>query len=127
MCSSDLWTEKRRANARFYQEHLAALPQVQTPQDRPFERAVYHTFVIQADNRDQLRDYLARKGIGTNIHYPRPIHLQQTAENLGYPPGSFPVTERQASRILSLPVYPELNRKQLEYIANAIHSFYREE
>jgi dTDP-4-amino-4,6-dideoxygalactose transaminase len=122
----EAWTEKRRANARFYQEHLSGLPQVQVPQDRPYERAVYHTFVIQADRRDQLREHLAQQGIGTGIHYPRPIHLQQAAGNLGYSPGSIPVTENQARRILSLPVYPELTESHLYYIVDAIRGFFQE-
>ena len=118
------WTEKRRNNARTYQELLSDVPQVQLPCDRPYERAVYHTFVIQAERRDELKAYLAAKGIGTAIHYPIPIHLQKVAASLGYGEGSFPVAERQAGRILSLPVYQELELHQLEYVAACIHSFY---
>lgn len=118
------WTEKRRAHARFYQEHLQNLSQVQVPQDMPFERAVYHTFVIQADYRDKLRAYLAQQGIGTAIHYPIPIHLQIAARNLPYSPGDFPMAERQSQRILSLPVYPELGEEELKYIVSHFRSFY---
>ena len=119
------WTEKRRANARFYQEHLASVPQVQVPTDKPYERAVYHTFVIQADHREELKEYLAKNGIGTAIHYPKPIHLQKAAGYLGYRLGDFPVAERQAHRILSLPVYPELKVSELNYIVEVIKNFYR--
>ena len=122
----EAWTEKRRANARFYQEHLAGLPQMQVPVDKPHERAVYHTFVIQADYRDELRAYLAELGIGTAIHYPVPIHLHKAARDLGYGPGSFPVAERQAQRILSLPVYPELGEAELQYVVDSIRTFYQE-
>jgi dTDP-4-amino-4,6-dideoxygalactose transaminase len=121
----DEWTEKRRGNARFYQQHLADLPQVQVPLDKPYEKSVYHTFVIQADRRDALRDFLGKHGIDTKVHYPVPIHLQPAAKELGYKKGSLPVTERQAKRVLSLPVYPELGQEKLSYIVNCIHDFYK--
>ncbi len=120
----DQWTEKRRENARFYQEHLSDLEQVSPPVDKGRERAVYHTFVIQADRRDDLREYLAQRGVGTAVHYPIPLHLQPAAEGLGWGPGSFPAAEAQAARILSLPVYPELAPGQLEYVVECIHDFY---
>ena len=121
----EAWTEKRRANARFYQENLGNLPEVQVPADAQHERAVYHTFVIQADRRDQLKQFLADQGIGTAIHYALPIHLQEAASSLGYRRGDFPVAERQASRILSLPVHPDLRPDDLEAVVAAIRNFYR--
>jgi len=87
---------------------------------------VYHTFVIEADHRDELRSYLADCGVDTAIHYPVPIHLQPAAAELGYARGSFPVAERLAGRILSLPVYPELRNEQLEFTVRTIAQFYRE-
>lgn len=121
----EVWTEKRRANARFYQEHLNGLSQVKIPTDKPHERAVYHTFVIQADYRDELQAHLSKMGIGTAIHYPIPIHLQKAARNLNYGPSSFPIAERQARRILSLPVYPELEEAELKYVVDSIRGFYQ--
>ncbi len=121
----DTWTEKRRANAAFYQKALAGVPGLQVPTDRPFEKAVYHTFVIQAERRDELKQRLAENGVGTAIHYPIPIHLHKAAEGLGHELGSFPVTERQAKRILSLPVYPELQTEELEYVVQTIREFYQ--
>lgn len=121
----EAWTEKRRANARFYQEHLEDLPQIQVPTDKPHERAVYHTFVIQADYRDELQAHLDKLGIGTAIHYPVPIHLHKAARSLGYGPGSFPRAERQVQRILSLPVYPELEEAELKYVVDSIRGFYQ--
>lgn len=120
----DAWTEKRRANAAFYQRALAEVPGLQVPTERPFEKAVYHTFVIQAERRDELKQHLAENGVGTTVHYPVPIHLQKAAEGLGYGPGSFPVAEEQAKRILSLPVYPELRTMDLKHIVQAIRAFY---
>jgi len=121
------WTEKRRANARYYQQHLADVAQVQVPLDEPYERAVYHTFVIQADSRDALSRYLADRGIGTGIHYPIPIHLQEAASHLGYGTGSFPVVEQHSKRILSLPVHHGLGEADTRQVVTAIREFYLHE
>ncbi len=117
------WTARRRANAAFYQEALAGLPGVDAPVDQPWERAVYHTFVIQSDRRDELRTYLAERGVQAHIHYPVPIHLQPAAAGLGYTRGDLPETERQADRILTLPVHSRLTREQLEHVAACVRSF----
>ncbi len=119
------WTDKRCANAQFYQKNLQGISGLIVPTDRSHEKAVYHTFIVQAENRNELKQYLANHGVGTAIHYPIPIHLQRAAANLEYRTGSFPVTERQAKRILSLPVYPELPQADLEYIVNIITKFYQ--
>lgn len=121
--SLETWTDKRRANARFYQQRLSGV--VTLPVDQPHERSVYHTFVVQADRRDELKKPLADRGVGAGIHYPVPIHLRRSAQGLGYGPGSFPVAEQQARRILSLPVYPELTSEELEHVAHSLVSFYR--
>lgn len=120
----ETWTECRRANAVRYQQGLSALAQVEVPTEKSYERAVYHTFVIQADNRDGLKAYLAEHGVGTAVHYPVPIHLQPAAMELGYSQGSFPMSERQTGRILSLPVYPELKNSELDYIIECVTDFY---
>jgi dTDP-4-amino-4,6-dideoxygalactose transaminase len=119
----DQWTTARRAIAATYLEQLRTY--VETPEERDEEYAVYHTFVIQADRRDQLRDYLLKHGVQTKIHYPIPIHLQKSAEKLGYAKGSFPKTEEQSRRILSLPIYPELSSNQLSLIISSIQNFYQ--
>ncbi len=114
----------RRRNAVAYR---AALDQcaVFAPPCRPQEFNAFHTFVIQCDRRDALRDHLARHGIGTAIHYPVPIHLQPAAKALGYRKGDFPVTERQAERILTLPVNQSLSRDDVEYVAETVNGFFR--
>ncbi len=117
------WTAKRRANAVVYQQGLAGVPGLIVPGDRPHERAVYHTFVIQSDRRDGLKEHLAATGVGTSIHYPTPIHLTDAAKGTGYGPGSFPVTEAQAGRILSLPIHPDLTSAQLEHVIRQIRAF----
>ncbi len=120
------WTDKRRANALFYQQHLSNLTQVKVPIEQPYEKSVYHTFVIRAENREKLIEHLEKKGIGTKIHYPIPIHLQPAAKELGYKPGSLPVTEKQSKQILSLPIYPGLTAKELKHIVNCICDFYQQ-
>ncbi len=119
------WTEARRANAHFYQKHLAGLSAVQVPVAEKNMRAVYHTFIIQADRRDELQAFLVDKGVGTKVHYAVPIHLQPVAKELKYKKGSLPVTERQAGRVLSLPVSQSLQPDMLEYVVNAINDFYK--
>lgn len=120
------WTEKRRANAKFYQKELSTLREYgfRVPDERDDERAVYHTFVVRATRREELRKYLSEFGIGTAIHYPVPIHLHDAAAGMNRPIGSFPESERQAGEILSLPVYPELSQKQLKHVAQTIKEFY---
>jgi dTDP-4-amino-4,6-dideoxygalactose transaminase len=118
------WTEGRRAHARRYRELLSDLPQVTCPGEEPYERAVYQVFKILADDRDALQRYLAERGIGSAVHYAIPMHLQTVAEELDYTAGAFPVTERQAEQILSIPVYHTLEDEQIEYVAATIREFY---
>jgi len=119
------WTEARRANAAFYLEHLANV--VEMPQEQPYEYSVYQTFIIQAKRRDELQHYLMERGVETKVHYHIPIHLQKAARFLGYKAGDFPVAERQALHILSLPIYPELTKEQREHVVYTIQEFYSSE
>jgi len=119
------WTKRRRENAAVYFERLAGLPGLTLPLDRPNEFQVHHTFVIQTDRRDELKAFLASRGIGTSIHYPVPIHLQPAAKSLGYKRGDFPVAERQADRILSLPVHQDVDKHALEYVCETVTEFFR--
>lgn len=98
----DAWIAVRRAHAAAYSAELRDV--VEVPDEEPGTMHTYHTFVIQTDRRDALQAFLAAEGIGTKIHYPIPIHLQDAARLLGYTRGDFPVCERQATRILSLPI-----------------------
>ena len=118
------WTEKRRANAALYREFLKDVKEVQIPTERGNVYSVYHLFVIQADRRDALQKYLLEKGVATGLHYPTPLHLQQAYQHLGYTAGYFPVAEAAAKRILSLPMFPELDEKQIRYVVDTIKSFY---
>src|SRR3989339_511338 len=118
----DSWINSRRENAKDYNERLKGL--VIVPIEKIHEKAVYHTFVIQTDNRDKLQKFLLENGIETKIHYPIPIHLQKVSNLLGYKDGDFPVCEKTAKRILSLPIYQGIKQSDLIYIAEKIKAFH---
>ena len=118
-------TAKRRANAEQYRRRLMGCSRLQCPTEAPGEFCVYHTFVVQADKRGELVRYLESRGIGTAIHYPTPIHLMTVGRKLGHKPGDFPECERQAGRILSLPIYPELTSAQIDEVVDAVLDFYK--
>lgn len=118
------WTQRRQQNAQYYRTRLARISEVEVPTERQGEASVYHTFVVQVERRDELKRFLEEHGIGTSIHYPIPIHLTTIGRELGYGKGSFPVAERQARRILSLPIYPELSETAIDRICETIGAFY---
>ncbi len=118
----DEWNERRREIATLYQKLLYD-SNVQLPCERPWAKHVYHLFVIRVNKRNELKDYLREHGVGTQIHYPIPIHMQDAYKRLGYKGGDFPISERNAEEILSLPVYPELTRGEIEAVAGLITEF----
>jgi dTDP-4-amino-4,6-dideoxygalactose transaminase len=123
----EAWTEARRQVAAWYREELAGLPGLLCPQELPGRRHVYHLFVIRVTpesgiSRDALMARLQQAGIGCGLHYPRPVHLQPAAAELGYQAGDFPVTERLAGEILSLPMYAELTREQVAEVGRILRS-----
>jgi len=115
---------KRRENAALYQR-LIKHETVFVPPCRQDEFNTFHTFVIQVDRRDDLQHHLRAIGIKTAIHYPVPIHLQPAAASLGYRKGDFPAAERQAERILTLPVNQYMSVKDVEAVAGEVLAFYR--
>ena len=115
------WTEKRIANAGRYCELLGKA--VICPTTAEETRSVYHTFVIKAERRDELKKFLKHEGIGSSIHYPIPIHLQKASRRFGYRLGDFPVAERNAHQILSLPIRQDLSAEDIEYVAGTINEF----
>ncbi len=116
--------ELRRKHSRMYNELLASLPIV-TPTERPENQHIYHLYVIQAPRRDELQVWLKEREIGTGIHYPVPIHLQNSMSNLGGKKGDFPVTEKIVDQILSLPMYAELSDEAIRTVASSIREFYK--
>ena len=119
----DNWNRSRRENAALYNEVLSEIHGVTIPVEADFARSVYHLYVILVDKREKLQDFLGSKGITTGLHYPLPLHLQQAYGYLGYKKGNFPVTEEVATRLLSLPMFPELAREQIEYVAQYVKGF----
>jgi dTDP-4-amino-4,6-dideoxygalactose transaminase len=118
----DSWNAARGEHAAQFNELLAGTDVV-TPATPENTTSVWHLYVIRAEQRDALKDYLASKGIATGLHYPIPLHLQPYYEHLGYKEGDFPVTEAYARTILSLPMYAELSREDVEFTAQAIKQF----
>lgn len=119
------WTEQRIQNAAVYDKHLSGIAQIQIPKVRPESRHTYHLYVIKAQRRDELMVYLKEKGIETAIHYPTPLPNLPAYAYLGTKPENFPVATDLQHRILSLPIYPELEEKQIAYIADCIREFYK--
>ena len=116
--------EKRRVNVQRYQDLLDSAF-VFHPGEEYDQFNSWHTFVIQVDRRDELREFLAGRGIETAIHYPIPIHLQPAARQFGYQKGDFPNTEHQATRILTLPVHQHLASEDIQLIAEAVNTFFQ--
>lgn len=123
--SLDENNRKRRDNAEKYCEFLSDLTEISIPREKDFVKHVYHLYIIRCENRDELQDYLNSKGISTGLHYPLPVHLQRAYQYLGYKKGHFPITEKYAKKIISLPMFPELTEKQIEYVCNNIKEFFK--
>ena len=117
------WNRARQTHAALYDKLLGEIPAIRFAEVADFAESAYHLYVIMVNGRDGLQQFLAEKGIATGLHYPRPLHLQKAYEQLGYKTGDFPVAEKAAARLLSLPMYPELTRDQIEYVAACIKDF----
>jgi dTDP-4-amino-4,6-dideoxygalactose transaminase len=116
------WTLERQEIANWYFEDLESLSDIILPNKSIEDSHVYHLFVIRTHNRAGLQEYLSKNGIGTNIQYPVPIHLQEAMKSLGYLAGSFPVAEQLAKEILSLPIWPGMTREQVGYVSKSVVS-----
>jgi dTDP-4-amino-4,6-dideoxygalactose transaminase len=123
----DAWTAGRQRNAARYETLFAAagLSHVETPGAHPGRRHIYNQYTIRGARRDRLMKHLAEAGIGTEIYYPVPLHLQECFASLGYRPGDLPASERAARECLSLPIYPELTAEMQAYVVEQIAEFYR--
>jgi dTDP-4-amino-4,6-dideoxygalactose transaminase len=123
----DAWTAARQRNADLYRQRLAGAGfPITLPSTQPWQsRHVYHHFNIRAARRDALREFLIAEGIGAEIYYPKPLHLQECFGGLGYRAGDFPEAERLASEALALPVHSELREGDIDAVAEAIQRFYR--
>lgn len=121
------WSAGRRANAARYRALFAAagVSEARLPVEAPGRTHIYNQFVIRVPKRDALRAHLDKAGIGTEVYYPVPFHLQECFKSLGYKPGAFPEAEAAAGDSLALPIYPELTEAQQAAVVNAIRNFYR--
>jgi len=133
------WNEKRRRNASLYSELLTRnsepLPAIASAQEGatcnvviPFEpswsKSVYHLYIIRTQKRDELQKFLLDNGINTGLHYPIPLHLQNAYQRAGLTNGRYPITEKVAKEILSLPMFPGLTSDQIEYVTSKIKQFF---
>jgi dTDP-4-amino-4,6-dideoxygalactose transaminase len=124
----DEWTAARQRNAAYYDTAFARArlaDAVRTPGAQPGVRHIYNQYVVRARERDALREYLTGAGVGTEIYYPVPLHLQQCFAYLGHKAGDYPLSEQAAAETLALPIYPELSETQLQYVVDSIAAYYR--
>ena len=123
LCYLDQWNEQRRGIAGQYNDALKYLPNSVLPKEAGYARHVYHQYELRLDKvvkRDDLREKLNEKGIGTGLHYPIPLHIQEAFDHLGYKPGDFPEAENTAKRSISLPIHPEMTREMVKYTYDSI-------
>jgi dTDP-4-amino-4,6-dideoxygalactose transaminase len=124
LCYLDAWNQQRRALAARYTEQLDGLSRITLPPEAPYGYHVYHLYVVRAQDRERLRAYLSSQGIGTLIHYPLPIHRHEAYVDLGYVEGALPVSERAAHEIVSLPLYPLMEARQVDQVCWAIRQYH---
>lgn len=117
------WNQRRRAVASLYNQALQGLPVV-TPFEAPYAYHTYHQYTIRAQSRDRLQAFLKEKGVGTAVHYPLGIHKQDAYKNLGYRPGDLSNTDQASTEVISLPMFPEIEEPEIEYVAHSIREFY---
>ncbi len=120
----DGWSSKRRANAKFYGKALDGIEGLTTPFIDKNNESIFNQYTIRAERRDALQAFLKKKGIGSAIYYPLPLHLQPCFAYLGYKKGSMPESEKAAAEVLSLPIFPELTPAQLDEVVAAVREFY---
>lgn len=117
-------TKARITNAALYDKGLKDIPEITLPPRRKNARYVYHLYIIQAVDRDDLLKYLQDAGIEAKVHYPMPLHLQECSKHLGYKKGDFPVAEAQAKSIITLPAHQHLTRAQIDFVIKKIRQYY---
>jgi dTDP-4-amino-4,6-dideoxygalactose transaminase len=128
------WQRKRRERAAYYSRKIAEAGLEKEGLVKPPVAVykgsgvpnyhTYHQYVIRAKKRDELQAYLKERGVGTSIFYPLPLHLQQCFSDLGYKRGDFPISEKAAKEVLALPIYPELNPEQQDWVVSSMREFY---
>jgi len=117
------WNEERRECAHYYNHLLDSFDSVVTPYEPKWSKSVYHLYVVRVPRRDEFQKHLADAGVSTGLHYPLPLHLQKAYAHLPYEKGDFPVTEKAAAEIVSLPMFPGLTEEQQEVVVASIADF----
>lgn len=117
------WSESRRYVASYYSEHLVGLP-IRLPKVESYNTHIFHQYVIATSQRDEIIQYLKQQGIETAIYYPVPLHLQKCFEYLGYKEGDFPESEKASRETVALPIFPEITRKEQDYVIGCIKNFF---
>jgi len=120
----DDWAEARRRNAALYDEILAGVEEVRTPHVDPSAYHVYNQYTLRAHQRDELREFLSSRDIGTGLYYPLGLHLQECFRSLGGSQGDLPVTEALTGDVVSLPIFPELREDQVVEVGEAVREFF---
>ncbi|MEO0281640.1 MAG: DegT/DnrJ/EryC1/StrS family aminotransferase [candidate division WOR-3 bacterium] len=121
----DGWNKKRREIAEKYNQKLKEIKDLALPYIQKECEHVFHLYVVRTSYREELKQFLNDNGVGTNIHYPYPLHLQESYKFLGYKQGDFPVAEDYAPKLLSLPMFPEMTDEQVDYVVEKIKEFYK--
>jgi dTDP-4-amino-4,6-dideoxygalactose transaminase len=122
--SLDNWSRQRRKNAQYYFEHLKNIKHIKLPYIDEKAESIFNQFTILAENRDELMEYLRGHDIGCAVYYPVPLHLQQCFSYLNHQKGDFPISERLTESVLSIPIYSELSKDQLQSVVDMITKFY---
>ncbi|HEX6574029.1 MAG TPA: DegT/DnrJ/EryC1/StrS family aminotransferase [Gemmatimonadaceae bacterium] len=118
------WSAARRRNAEYYNAAFSGMSDVKTPVIDAANVSIYNQYTLRVAKRDQLQEHLKKKGIGSSVYYPLPLHLQPCFSYLGYSEGAFPESEKAAKEVISLPIYPELTTAQLDEVISAVKEFY---
>ena len=118
------WSARRRAHGANYTKFLAGCSGVRTPVIAEGNESIYNQYVIRAEKRDELKDFLADRGVSSGIYYPLSLHQQECFGSLGYGEGDFPVSEAATKDVLALPIFPELTDEQVAFVAESINAFY---
>ena len=122
----DAKNEKRREIAKYYTEKLSQIPELSPPPiDPPYKKSVYHRYMIRTSKRDELAEFLKKKGIGIGYYYPIPLHKQKAYLEFFSKPYELPIAEKLAQELLAIPLYPELHQDEIEYILESIFEFFQ--
>lgn len=122
----DKWNERRLAIAKKYNDGLKGVGDIETPEIESNVKHVFHLYVLRTEKRDDLIKHLNDSNVYPGIHYPYPLHLQESYKDLGYKQGDFPIAEQYAPKLISLPVFPEMTDEQVNYVIERVKAFYME-